>query len=445
MQRIACHLMNGLVTMLAVIGCNMGSPSLPGGDGGIGDAMVLDAMTEIDAMTGTDTPDLARIRVAVTGDDAADGITAPVKTLKRGVELATTNGAIKTISLGAGVYGFSNGESYPYTVPTGVKILGVPGTILAGTKTNSGLTIGTGSLQNVEFRDFVTAVHITGTATLTTVTMKTSGLGILADGNARVTASGLTVGGANGIKALGAAQIAVDKFIARSSTIIDAREQAAISISKGEISGGFYFKAHGKSLTLTDTKITGVGIDLDGAQLEVTLTNTTIADYAGTAISGNARVFRMTGGELRNSGFGAATLIGGSYTFTNVRITGNKTGGIYLQNGGNGPGTITMRGCTVTGNGGAGVSLFFATGDFGTGASPGNNTFRDNQGIGLESQGVAGFPPPPPRAISAVGNTWRPNTQGSDANGKYSSQVITGIVRTVEGNNFALSGSTLQL
>lgn len=247
--------------------------------------------------------------------------------------------------------------------------------------------------------------------------MKTSSVVILADGTANVTASSLTV---------------VD------SGDIDAREHSVIFISESKISGGI--RAHGKSLTVTDTKITGSGIDLDSDQLEVNLKNTTIENPSGPAIRGGARVFHMTGGELRNSQSGA-DLSGGTYTFTNVSIKRNREYGFSLIPGfGGGRDMVTMRGCTVSGNG-TGVFLFFANGDFGTAASPGHNTFRDNEEVGLLS-GRFGYPPPPtPPAISAVGNTWIPNTQGSDANGHYSSRVITGYER---GLNFRLIGSDLQ-
>jgi hypothetical protein len=46
-----------------------------------------------------------------------------------------------------------------------------------------------------------------------------------------------------------------------------------------------------------------------------------------------------------------------------------------------------------------------------------------------------------------VGNTWLPNTQGSDADGRYPPQLIVGpVVPPVDGGNFALAaGWSLQL
>jgi len=101
---------------------------------------------------------------------------------------------------------------------------------------------------------------------------------------------------------------------------------------------------------------------------------------------------------------------------------------------------ITMRGCAITGNRN-GIYLFDgAIADFGTAASPGNNTFQGNAHVGLSIDGSSGA-----RLITAVGNTWQLNTQGANAQGKYGTQTIAGPVAAVDGNNYHInSGWSLQ-
>jgi len=401
-----------------------------------------------DAGTTMDAPDpKATIRVAVTGNDAADGITAPVKTLKRAIELANANGAITTIRLDAGRYSTANGETYPYTVPAGVTVAGTSGTVLAGTHAEDGLVAETATLSNLELNDFKTAVHAKVAVTMVGVTVKTSELGVLADGAAKITATHLTFVGRTcadiGLKALGTSQSSIDMFVVTGGTALQHDEQASASLANGSITDApacTQISAAGRSLTLSNTQIMGGGsIHFGSAHLEVTLENTTIADAPGDAISGWAHVFHMTGGELRNNGRGAAEFVGGSYTFTNVGIKGNPVFGIYLQSGTD-PGILVMRGCTISGNASDGIYLFAgATGDFGTSAAPGNNTFRGNGRVGLDVDTSSS-------AVTAVGNTWNANTQGANANGIYSSQLVTSQILPTAGNNFAIvAGSTLQL
>ena len=74
----------------------------------------------------------------------------------------------------------------------------------------------------------------------------------------------------------------------------------------------------------------------------------------------------------------------------------------------------------------------------GRAADPGNNTIRNNRvhGLTLNSPLVV--------TAAAVGNTWNPSTDGSDANGKYATQLITG---SHDGGNFFIfnPASSIQL
>jgi hypothetical protein len=69
----------------------------------------------------------------------------------------------------------------------------------------------------------------------------------------------------------------------------------------------------------------------------------------------------------------------------------------------------------VSSNTGSGVGLFDGvSGDLGTQADPGGNTFTGNTSTGLQL-GLGSQVPVP-----AVGNTWNANVQGADAAGHYS-------------------------
>jgi hypothetical protein len=57
--------------------------------------------------------------------------------------------------------------------------------------------------------------------------------------------------------------------------------------------------------------------------------------------------------------------------------------------------------------------------DLGTSSSPGANVVSDNQLAGLD-EGNLWFSAVSPILISAIGNTWDPNTQGTDASGQCS-------------------------
>ena len=98
-----------------------------------------------DAPTGDDAPTRTGtmiVEVSTTGNDANDGISQPVKTLKRGLGIALANGQIATVSVAAGRYDAANGETFPYTVPGGITIDGPAGggAILAGSGSEPGLS-----------------------------------------------------------------------------------------------------------------------------------------------------------------------------------------------------------------------------------------------------------------------------------------------------------------
>lgn len=391
--------------------------------------------------------DKSTIHVALTGNDTADGIAAPVKTVKRAIELATANTALKSIAIETGKYDATNGEAYPYTVPAGVNVIGSAGTILAGTSAEVGLIIGAGTVENLQLTDFMTAIHVTGAAALAGLTVTSSPVGVFANGSAKLTATALTFAGmpaqcSVGLRAADTSQVTVDTLVATNLIALHGRDQSAIAVAKGTISGTStcdLVVISGKSLTLTDTTLSGGsnGINLNSItgiqpnlELNVTLTNTTIADAAQNAVEGTAKTFHMTGGELRNSAITGATLSFAMSTFRNVSVKDNKASGIRIREGA----TLEMRACSIEGNG-RGVIVGPIVADLGTAVEPGNNKFLNNVGVGLEAYGASS------NIVSAVGNRWNPSIQGASTEGTYASQLIATTVAHVPGNNYSVLDS----
>lgn len=116
------------------------------------------------------------VHVSPSGDDANDGLTQPVKTLKRAIAIAGTNTTITMIALDAGSYRAAMGETFPYTVPANVTIAGpaTGGAVLVGSTVEDGLKIDTGGLQDLEMDNFTVAVTVTGRVELAGIHVKNS-------------------------------------------------------------------------------------------------------------------------------------------------------------------------------------------------------------------------------------------------------------------------------
>src|SRR5262245_43980060 len=61
-----------------------------------------------------DSSDQSTIHVSASGDDSNDGITQPVKTLKRAIGIASGSSQIAKIALASGSYSTASGETFPY-------------------------------------------------------------------------------------------------------------------------------------------------------------------------------------------------------------------------------------------------------------------------------------------------------------------------------------------
>lgn len=74
--------------------------------------------------------------------------------------------------------------------------------------------------------------------------------------------------------------------------------------------------------------------------------------------------------------------------------------------------------------------------DLGTAASPGNNKLQSI------NEGIASLTTASSVPITAVGNKWKPNTQGADATGQYAAGLVTGpVAATVPKGNYIISGT----
>ena len=181
------------------------------------------------------------------------------------------------------------------------------------------------------------------------------------------------------------------------------------------------------------------------------LTQSTITGSAGAAIQnfstqGVGPTITADGASLTNNGWGIFWNRDGSIDLRNSTISGSTSlafgAGLYL----NMPsGSFKLRGSSVTGNVQYGVlidgtqSAGGPTADLGTAADPGGNTFTGNGLAGLRSVAATG------QSVDAVGNTWIPNQQGADANGRYSlPPTFTPVPNTgpASGVNFKIDNAT---
>jgi hypothetical protein len=446
-------------------GCNFPQPADVGGEAGPADASQVDSTLvdggvvdapQVDAMPDAPDPPGTAIQVSPTGDDSNDGFTMPVKTLKHAIGLAAANSDIIHIVLASGRYSAATGETFPYTVPPSVTVIGPAGggATLAGTKAEPGLSLNGSGLQDVDLADFTTAITAAGTATLKNVRVLTSAVGLQAETAARVMSNTLEIAGAagacaKGVILIGSARFAGAVFTTRNlGTTLESRDHSVSTIGNANILGdkgctqslALFRVTSDASFTLTESLLdggpTGMLLNPPIAGFVATISSTIIRNMKVNAIGGGAPVgvsmtFQMTGGEVSNNPFTAVDVGDGTWTFTNVTFRQNGGAAVYLQNA-----HLVMRGCTITGNGN-GIDVFDnSTADLGTSLSPGNNTLQGNTNVGLLIDGASGGA----TLVNAVGNTWNPDKQGADHNGHYSTtETVTTPTPFVRGNNYAIN------
>jgi hypothetical protein len=396
-----------------------------------------------------DGPDSASstVEVSTTGDDAGDGIARPVKTLKRAFALAVADGRITRVSLASGTYGAANGETFPYAVPANLTITG-SGAKLVGAASD-GLILESGELDGIELSGFAVAVAVVGTATLHNVRIESSSIGVRVARTAKLTATELDITGAAGACATG---IAVQDTATLSANDLTTRElgtsiqmvdRSTVELTSPRISGDAAcnkssLAVSGATLTITEGDIdagtTGIEFSRATPATVATITDTRIGFMAGAGLTGSTVALTMTGGDLRGSDRGLVAT-GGSWTFTNVAIIQNDTRALEISGASAAaPGSLYARGCDISVNGDGILLSAFGVADLGTVASPGNNEFGNNSNINLNLAGTTGA-----SMVTAIGNTWRSSTQGSDVNGKYPQPAtVVGPVAAASRNNFAL-------
>jgi hypothetical protein len=160
---------------------------------------------------------------------------------------------------------------------------------------------------------------------------------------------------------------------------------------------------------------------------ELTLTNASIMGNTGDGVTtqGGLQLDAVASQISNNQGSGIVLSQTTVATFSDTSIVGNGVSGLSTEAAAGMAYTITMRSSHVTGNGLFGVAV--RTAGFNSGivdlgmTEDGGNVFQQN-----------GSAPPPDAGyvaganvfasgwyVAATGNTWDPNVQGADAQGRY--------------------------
>jgi hypothetical protein len=406
-----------------------------------------------DAASGEGQPESV-VLVSTTGDDVHDGLTVPVRTLKRAIGLATANDLITTISLAAGRYSSATGESFPYTVPSDVTIAGPVGggAVLAGTDTEQGLMVASGGLRDLELEDFTVAVTGSGSAELTNLRIRSSTLALRGEASSRLMVDRFDVTGplggcATGIELNADADLKANEVSTRAlsvsfhlkdrstSSLTRANVVADNACNPGQVAIGALTVTTTHSFELRDSIIdggtNGVVFLSTGTRTTAILANTTIRNVTGTSIIGRRVSFAMTGGELSggNSGLDVRDSNG---QIINAIFKQYQNVAISIGD----DAALTMRNCTITA-GALGIYLYASTAalDLGTVASRGNNVIQN------QSTGIHMDPGSNQLHVEAVGNTWIPDLQGADAEGHYPSMRLVGPVSAGTRGNFDFPAS----
>ena len=408
------------------------------------------------------------VQVSPDGDDANDGHDMPVRTLRRGIDIATADPTVPAITIAAGRYDAASGETFPYTVPANVTLFGSSrgGTILAGSGAESGLILGAGELRDLELEDFTTAVTSRGIARFVNLRVRSSRTAVRGEAASSLTVTRLTLTGvadrcATGIGIHDDAALTASEITVRAIGValqIDGR--ATASISKADITGVtgvspcqmplFLVQTSG-TFTLDESILddgwTGIRFSEAASPTTATLTGTILRNMMKSGLSGDTVELAMADSEIWNNGlsnFGASGVeaTGGTWIFDHVAIKQNQKSGVHFENSAPLPARLVMRSCTILDNREDGVSLSdVADTDLGTMVSPGNNTLQGNLDVGLRIDRC-----PSAAIIFAVGNTWRPNVQNADGAGRYPvPNNVPGPVTSVSSSNYWIpTGCTLQ-
>jgi|GEM_PF-3712370 len=405
--------------------------------------------------------------VSTNGSDDAAGTQAkPFRTLTHALSVASSG---QKVWLADGTYDAEGGEVWPLPVADGVLLEAAHagGAVLAGPSDATALSLAGGvSIQGVVFKDFErvfaggpqafgavtledvscdsTGLTFSGAmqATLTGVTFKNldpQDVALALTGAARLQMTGGSITGAGydadceGASGVYARHASVAQFedvaFSQLSQALSATEYGRVSLTGGtlESSGAcdteqsYQMDSGGISLNgTTVTLTTGTAFWLVGAGTTLVLKDTTVTTSGACVLAAEADSIQLTDSTLSQCST-AIDLSSGRATVTGSELIGNATG-IKSDEGT----SVTLRGTTV--HGGEKALLLYGSVDLGTAADLGGNSLSASTRVLEVHDDYA--------TVNAVGNTWLPNEQGSDAQGHYASQSVTG---PISGKNFTLS------
>ena len=384
------------------------------------------------------------------GQDSNPGtIDKPFKTIKQALTVVTAG---QTIVLNPGIYDGASGETWAYKIPDKVII-----------KANSsGVVLSSASGQD--------AFAFLGDGEIRYLTFKGFGQALRANkGTQKII--GASVEGKRGLNWSGDASASLEDCVFQTTeTALQASYTSHLEILNGKLastSNNLIVQQLAR-VSIKGTTITGGTIDLNQTG-SLSLENVKLSNVRSYAIyvRAGAPFLNIKGGSFSNSSqqadvilleqgtvnidgaafTGNGTAIGasaGSVTLRNSTISNNTSYGITIGKGV----AFKMRGSTVGGNA-YGLSISDASGgiDLGTASDPGGNTITDNRNYSNSfganiSGGWQGT-----GTVQAVGNTWNPNLQGTNAAGHYPSQLLTcaGSYPTLTlYNSYCSSGASIQ-
>jgi hypothetical protein len=376
---------------------------------------------------------------ATSGNDANPGTLAkPFKTIKHAFSVAKSG---DTVVLMPGTFGAASGDDFSTPVPDGVTVSaqgtgtdgGVDVTLAGGS--NSFTFAGSGSLTNVALSGFTSAAIVATTGTQTVNNVSANNVLVAAvSGSAHFTyAGGVIVASTSAFTCQDTAVFVASNLTVTggTSTAFAFSASCNATVSKSAItnaSSGTAVSLTGTPTVMLDTVDINNGLAISESGGSLTLKNGTFSNQTSDSLSIGTATVDITGTSVQGCGGTGINSPFGTITATSMTISGCALDGIYSQ------GSVKLRSCTIKNNVANGVEgLGSIAWDFGTGGTPGNNTFQNNGATNVSIQFVTNQTP------SAVGNTWNALVQGADNAGHYGSGAKSGFSQS--GANFKTSSS----
>lgn len=429
-----------------------------------------------------------------SGNDTNSGtLLKPFRTLGKALKAAHAG---DTIQLAKGTYGKNGGstgnnETFGaggLAVPADVTIIGtlaapgVQGSFISSTSPSENALnfMGNATVRDVELDVFNVALKASsGILTISNVNFILNQTGILLSGTAQATITssymylntnqaqvrGADINGqaqlimrggkiegtgpnaepfGNGVRASDAAQVTLKEgaqIVNAPGSAVFAQDSAQVTLNSATMrrsvpTGGTpspSMQALGSAaLTLVNSNLlSSGGVQADGIVTndfsKLSISGGALSGQSGSAIRAlNALNLSVSGTSITQNGKGiemrdpnaSLMLTGATVAFDLIGIIAPKA---------------TIRSSTMSHNIN-GLIVSGPSADLGTLASPGKNTLQQNSltSIGFSSLGSS--------AVSAVGNTWNPKVQGTDANGFYTKHfTVTANSPDIEGTNYVMS------